>query len=86
MFQVQQAEKPFNIQVEHGECSASCLDAKEIKCICRCGGQNHGAALRKNVKSLDEFNDCSNRSQETYEDPVDQTFSPEEYLEEMVLA
>ena len=74
MFQVQEAEKPFNIQVEHGKRSASCLDAKEIKCICRCGGKNHGAALKKNVKSLDEFND---RLAETcIEDPVAGNLQP----------
>jgi len=37
------------------ECCEACLEAKEIKCVCACGGKNHGAALKKDVKSLDEF-------------------------------
>ena len=57
MFQVEQLEKPFQMNVERGECDSSCLEAKELKCVCRCGGKNHGANLRKNVKSLDTFED-----------------------------
>ncbi|MGA2627018.1 MAG: hypothetical protein ABSF63_08155 [Candidatus Bathyarchaeia archaeon] len=74
MFQVEQVEKPFQMNAEHGECDSSCLDAKELKCVCRCGGKNHGANLRKNVKSLDMF-----------EDPVEATFNPEEYLQELAI-
>jgi hypothetical protein len=75
LFNVEQVEKPFNIQTEASECDGNCVTAKELKCVCRCGGRNHGAALRKNVKSLDTFN----------EDPVDQTFNPEEYQEELAV-
>jgi hypothetical protein len=74
MFQVQQVEKPFQVNVEHGECNSSCLEAKELKCVCRCGGKNHGAALKKNVKPLD-----------TFEDPALQTENPEQYLEELAV-
>jgi hypothetical protein len=72
IFQVEQLEKPFRLETEAGECTANCLDAKELKCTCRCGGKNHGAALKKNVKSLD-----------TFEDPTTAAFSPEQYLEEL---
>jgi hypothetical protein len=81
LFNVEQVEKPFNIQTEPGECNANCQMAKELVCRCRCGGKNHSAALRKNVRSLDDFSE-----KETVEDPVEASFSPEEYLEEMVLA
>jgi hypothetical protein len=37
------------------DCCVTCLEAREIKCVCTCGGKNHGAWLRKDVKSLDEF-------------------------------
>ncbi|MGA3404756.1 MAG: hypothetical protein ABSD49_03370 [Candidatus Bathyarchaeia archaeon] len=36
LFTVEQVEKPFHIETEAGECSGNCLEAKEIKCICRC--------------------------------------------------
>jgi hypothetical protein len=39
-----------------GECSENCVMAREVKCVCRCGGKNHGAALKKDLKRLDEFN------------------------------
>jgi hypothetical protein len=55
MFKVEQVEKPFHIETEAGECNSNCQLAKEIKCVCRCGGKNHGVALKKNVKCLDEF-------------------------------
>jgi len=63
------------IIVEIGDCGANCQLAKELKCVCKCHGKNHGAALKQNVRSLDEFE----------EDPVDQTFSPEEYREELAI-
>ena len=37
------------------ECCDACKEAREIKCVCACGGKNHGAALRKDLKRLDEF-------------------------------
>jgi hypothetical protein len=74
IFQVQVAEKPFNVPTEAGECSGNCLEAKELKCVCRCGGKNHGTQLKKNVKSLD-----------TFEDPAEASFSPEQYLEELAV-
>jgi len=74
IFKVEQVEKPFQMNVESGECDSSCLEAKELKCVCKCKGRNHGKALKKNVKVLD-----------TFEDPVEATFNPEQYLEELVV-
>jgi hypothetical protein len=40
----------------HGKapCDEKCWRAVEERCVCRCGGRNHGAAYR-NLASLDEF-------------------------------
>jgi hypothetical protein len=38
------------------ECCDACREAKELKCVCACGGKNHGIALKKDLKRLDEFN------------------------------
>lgn len=82
IFQVEQLEKPWHINTEPGECNANCQLAKELICVCRCHGRNHGAALKKNVRPLDEFND---HPAETREDPVEATFSPEDYQEELAI-
>ena len=37
------------------ECCDACKEAREIKCVCACRGKNHGAALKKDVKRLDDF-------------------------------
>jgi hypothetical protein len=37
------------------ECCDACKEAREIKCVCACGGKNHGAALKRDLKRLDEF-------------------------------
>jgi hypothetical protein len=37
------------------ECCDACKEARDIKCTCTCGGKNHGSALKKDVKPLDEF-------------------------------
>lgn len=37
------------------DCCDACKEAREIKCVCACGGKNHGAALKRDVKRLDEF-------------------------------
>jgi hypothetical protein len=88
LFTVEQAEKPFHFKTEAGECNSNCQLAKEIKCVCRCGGKNHGAALKQHVKRLDEFTERDTsevppRPAETYEDPV--VFNPEEYREELAV-
>jgi len=57
MFTVELADEKVTFKTEPGECNSNCQLAKEIKCVCRCGGKNHGAALKKNVRSLDEFED-----------------------------
>jgi len=36
------------------ECSAACQEAREIKCVCACGGKNHGAANRQGMEPLDK--------------------------------
>jgi len=38
-------------------CNANCQQAKELKCVCQCGGRNHGARMKKEVRQLDEFSD-----------------------------
>jgi hypothetical protein len=42
----------------HGKapCDEKCWRAVEKRCVCRCGGRNHGAAYR-NLTSLDVFDD-----------------------------
>jgi hypothetical protein len=35
-------------------CTKQCWEAVEERCVCRCGGRNHGAAYR-NLISLDSF-------------------------------
>jgi hypothetical protein len=51
-------------KVSH-ECCDACKEAREIKCVCTCGGKNHGAALKKDVKRLDDFN-SPNQTTSTY--------------------
>jgi hypothetical protein len=35
-------------------CNARCYDAKKQKCVCICGGRNHGAGLNKATENLDQ--------------------------------
>lgn len=56
IFQVQEVGHEFKTETV-GDCNANCLEAKELICVCKCGGKNHGAALRKNVQPLDQFNE-----------------------------
>jgi hypothetical protein len=81
LFTVQQLPEGYSpLPTQPGECNSNCQLAKELVCVCRCGGKNHGAALKKSVKSLDEFN-----GKETVDDPAAASFSPEEYLEELAV-
>jgi hypothetical protein len=58
LFSVQEIPEPYRgLPTESGECTANCQLAKEIKCVCRFGGTNHGAALKKHVQPLDQFNE-----------------------------
>lgn len=57
IFQVQEIDNFTNETETPGECNGNCLMAKELKCVCRCGGKNHGAALKKGVQPLDQFNE-----------------------------
>jgi hypothetical protein len=36
------------------ECCDACREAREIKCVCTCGGKNHGAANRQDMQPLDK--------------------------------
>ena len=36
------------------ECCDACKEAREIKCVCTCGGKNHGATNRKGMEPLDK--------------------------------
>jgi len=36
------------------ECCDACKEAREIKCVCACGGKNHGIANRQGMESLDK--------------------------------
>ncbi len=55
MFQVQTVDE-FNIQTETlGDCNQNCLEAKELKCVCKCHGKNHGARLKARIHSLEEY-------------------------------
>ncbi|MGA8856738.1 MAG: hypothetical protein WB643_06170 [Candidatus Bathyarchaeia archaeon] len=57
MFRVELAEEKTHFETDPGDCNANCLEAKELICVCRCGGKNHGAALKKHVQPLDQFNE-----------------------------
>lgn len=35
------------------ECCDACKEAREIKCVCACGGKNHGVANRQGMQPLD---------------------------------
>ena len=86
MFTVQEVDN-YQVKTETvGECDQNCLDAKDLKCVCKCHGKNHGAALRQNVKPLDEFEeDRGEDPAEPFEDPVEATFGPDEYLQELAV-
>lgn len=36
-----------------GRCDAKCYDAKEPKCVCICGGANHGVGLKQAMSNTD---------------------------------
>lgn len=38
-----------------GECNGNCLDAKELVCVCKCHGKNHGVHLNACIKPLDTY-------------------------------
>jgi hypothetical protein len=82
LFAVEELSANYSpLPTQPGECNANCQTAKELVCVCKCKGRNHGNLLKKHVKPLDQFSE-----KETYEDPAAASFNPEEYLEEMVLA
>jgi hypothetical protein len=49
------------------ECCDACREAKELKCVCACGGKNHGSALKKDLKRLDEFTGPNPRNERPLE-------------------
>jgi hypothetical protein len=40
---------------EGKKCCRECWEAKELKCVCRCNGANHGRAWKKDNERLDRF-------------------------------
>jgi hypothetical protein len=55
MFIVQEVDN-YDLKTETvGECNENCLEAKELICVCRCRGKNHGAHLKACVKPLDTY-------------------------------
>jgi hypothetical protein len=68
-----QVEQPRHLNIEHGECDANCLQAKELKCTCRCGGKNHGSALRQGVKSLDSYTEKNMKAEYSQMDSINLT-------------
>jgi hypothetical protein len=55
IFQVQEVDN-YKLETETiGECNGNCLDAKELICVCKCHGKNHGAHLKACIKPLDTF-------------------------------
>jgi len=40
-------------KVSH-ECCAACREARDITCVCACGGKNHGVANRSGMEPLDK--------------------------------
>lgn len=40
--------------IKRGKCDSKCTHARHEKCVCSCGGKNHGSAL-KSLKKLDDF-------------------------------
>ncbi|MGO9646139.1 MAG: hypothetical protein ACLPY5_15515 [Candidatus Bathyarchaeia archaeon] len=55
MFTVEIIQPEFHLNIAPGQCDANCLEAKELKCVCKCNGRNHGATLRSHVKPLTQF-------------------------------
>jgi hypothetical protein len=81
LFTVEQLPESYSpLPTQPGECNANCQTAKELVCVCRCGGKNHGNLLKKHVKPLDQFGE-----EETPEDPVEASFNPAEYMEELAV-
>ena len=58
IFQLQEIPEPYTgLPTAPGECNQNCLEAKELVCVCRCHGRNHGARLKAAVQPLDQFNE-----------------------------
>jgi hypothetical protein len=55
MFTVQEVDN-YQLKTETvGDCNANCLAAKELICVCKCHGKNHGAHLKAHVKPLETY-------------------------------
>ncbi|MGA2785857.1 MAG: hypothetical protein ABSF09_14300 [Candidatus Bathyarchaeia archaeon] len=55
LFTVQEVDN-YQLKTETiGECNANCLDAKELKCTCKCAGKNPGSHLKACLKPLDTY-------------------------------
>jgi len=58
LFTVEQLPEDYSpLPTQPGECNSNCQLAKELVCVCRCGGKNHGAHLKAHVRPLDRFNE-----------------------------
>jgi hypothetical protein len=78
MFQVEQVEPP---KLKTCGCaSGSCKAAKKFRCECHCKHAFHGINAKSQLADL-----RTKLFGEPIEDPVAQTFSPEEYQEEMAI-
>jgi len=47
--------KAFNRERENGRCDKRCYFAKNIRCLCCCGGRNHGVGLNRAIKNSAEI-------------------------------
>lgn len=36
------------------ECCAACREARDVKCVCACGGKNHGITNRQGMSPLEQ--------------------------------
>ena len=49
--------RPKKIGPWTGICTQKCWFAAEKKCVCKCGGCNHGRGLSLKYRKLDDFNE-----------------------------
>ena len=47
--------KAFNRERQIGQCDAKCYHGKNIRCLCCCGGLNHGVGLNQAIKNSAEI-------------------------------
>jgi len=47
--------RSFNSACETGCCNEGCYDARNKRCLCCCGGRNHGVGLNQAIKNSAEI-------------------------------